>query len=143
MAEIKLDALYPYPIEAVWDALIDPQALSEWIMPVEGFKPVRGQKFVFRDKPVMNWAGAFYCEILDAQPPHTLVWSQREVEDSSDFQTVTWTLRAEGGGTRVRLRHEGLTGLHGAVMKVVMSSGWKTMLTKRLPPVLAARAKSL
>ena len=100
MAKIELDAFYSFPIEHVWAALTEPQSLAQWLMKNEGFRPVVGQKFLFKAKPVMGWKGVAYCEVLKVDEPHLLCWSQRGEEDAPGDFTITWTLKAEGEGAR-------------------------------------------
>ena len=136
MATIALDAFYPYPPDHVWEALTQPESLAQWLMKNEGFQPVVGQKFIFKAKPVMGWKGIAYCEVLAVEKPRLLRWSQRGEEDEPKGFTITWTLKAEGSGTRLSLLHEGLDGLRGFMIKQVMSSGWKRMLGQRIPLIL-------
>lgn len=69
MGRIELEAFYPYPIEEVWKALTEADALAQWLMLNEGFEPLIGKKFKFRAKPVMGWKGIAYCEILKVERP--------------------------------------------------------------------------
>lgn len=40
--DIKIETRLPDPPDVVWRALTDPKALSEWLMPVEGFRRLPG-----------------------------------------------------------------------------------------------------
>jgi uncharacterized protein YndB with AHSA1/START domain len=136
MAKIQLDAYYPHPPEHVWQALTQPQALEQWLMLNEGFAPVVGTRFLFKAKPVMGWKGVAYCEVLAADAPRLLRWSQRGEEGAPDPFVITWTLTPEGEGTRLRLEHDGLHGLRGLMIKQFMGKGWKRMFDERIPLVL-------
>jgi uncharacterized protein YndB with AHSA1/START domain len=138
MAKIELEAFYPHPIEKVWEALTRPEMLEQWLMKNEGFEPVVGRKFLFRAKPVMGWKGIAYCEILKAEKPRLLSWSQAGEEGEAKPFIITWRLSEEPGGTRLKLEHDGLVGLRGFMVKKVMGAGWKRMLEERLPRLLAA-----
>src|SRR6185369_10578015 len=96
--DLNLETVLPYPVEAVWEALTDPAALAEWVMPVEGFAPVVGQRFRFRAKPMPGWDGVIDCEVLTVEPPHRLVlrWQGSQMKNPT---TVTWTLTATDAGT--------------------------------------------
>jgi uncharacterized protein YndB with AHSA1/START domain len=50
--DIAVEETLPFPVETVWQALTDPEALAEWVMPVEGFAPVVGQRFRFKARPM-------------------------------------------------------------------------------------------
>lgn len=136
MAKFELDAFYPYPVEHVWEALVQPKALEQWLMKNEGFAAVVGRKFLFKAKPVFGWKGTAYCEVLKVEKPHLLSWSQRGEEDATDPFIITWTLSPEDGGTRLRLVHDGLHGLRGLMLKKFMGAGWKRMFKERIPVVL-------
>jgi uncharacterized protein YndB with AHSA1/START domain len=136
MAKIELEAYYPFSVDHVWEALTQPESLEQWLMKNEGFKPVEGQKFQFRAKPVFGWKGIAYCEVLKVDRPRVLSWSQRGNEGSAERFVITWTLTPEGEGTRLRLVHDGLEGLRGVMLKRFMGSGWKRMFKDRIPLVL-------
>jgi len=42
--DIAIEETLPFPIEEVREALTDPAAPAEWVMPVDDFAPVVGQK---------------------------------------------------------------------------------------------------
>ena len=48
--DLRFEELYPYPIDRVWEAITDPAAISDWLMPTD-FAPRLGHKFQFRTKP--------------------------------------------------------------------------------------------
>jgi uncharacterized protein YndB with AHSA1/START domain len=137
MAKIEMDVFYPYGVDKVWDALSEPDSLSGWYMKNEGFKAVPGQKFILRAKPVMGWKGVAYCQMLKVEKPNLISWTQSDSETGPPTFTLTWTLRAEGDGTRLTLLQDGLSGLRGQMIKVVMGAGWKKLLQKSLPKLLA------
>jgi uncharacterized protein YndB with AHSA1/START domain len=71
--DITVETDLPYPVEQVRAALTDPEALSEWVMPVEGFEPVPGQRFRFKARPMPGWDGVINGEILEVDPPQRMV----------------------------------------------------------------------
>lgn len=137
MANVELEVFYPYSIDKVWAALTDPAELGAWYMRPEGFKAVVGTRFTLRSKPNPFFSGVAYCEMLRVEPPTRIRWSQADTETGPPAFTLTWTLKVEGDGTRLALRQDGLTGLRGQLIKVVMGAGWKRLLRKSLPGVLA------
>jgi uncharacterized protein YndB with AHSA1/START domain len=136
--DLTLETVLPYPAETVWEALTDPAALAEWIMPVEGFAPVVGQRFRFRAKPVPGWDGVIDCEVLAVEPPRQMVirWQGSRMRSPT---TVTWTLTPVEAGTRLRLDHQGFDGLGGAILAAMHRSGWRSMTRRRLPQHLRER----
>ena len=50
------DEVYPHPIERVWRALTDSEAMTDWLMPND-FEPKIGHKFRFHTKPAPGFDG--------------------------------------------------------------------------------------
>jgi uncharacterized protein YndB with AHSA1/START domain len=136
MASIKMEAYFPYPPYQVWNALTLPDALEQWLMKNEGFRPVEGSRFTFRAKPMLGWDGIARCVILAVDSPRMISWSQCGNDEGKDPFTITWTLQPEGEGTRLKLNHEGLKGVLGLAQKKIMGAGWKRMFDQRIPVVL-------
>jgi uncharacterized protein YndB with AHSA1/START domain len=131
--DIAIEETLPFPVEDVWAALTDPAALAEWVMPVEDFAPVVGQRFRFTARPMPGWDGVINCEVLEVDPPHRLVlrWQGSQMRNPT---TVTWTLAATDAGTRLRIDHQGFDG---ALLRLMHKSGWRRLAGKRLPGLLA------
>ena len=106
--DIAVESVLPYPIDVVWQALTDPAALADWVMPVEGFAPVVGQRFRFLAKPVPGWDGVINCEVLTVQAPERLV--------------IRWQ------GSRMR----GFEGPGGVLLALMHRFGWRRMTRRRL-----------
>jgi uncharacterized protein YndB with AHSA1/START domain len=126
-------------VDKVWEALSEPQQLAEWYMRPEGFQATVGTKFRLYAKPNPFFKGLAYCEVLAVERPHRIVWSQSEQETGRPTFTLTWTLTPEGNGTRLQLLQDGLSGLRGQMIKLIMGAGWKRLLHGRLPGLLAMR----
>jgi uncharacterized protein YndB with AHSA1/START domain len=139
--DLTLETDLPHPPAAVWQALTDPAAMSEWLMPVEEFAPIAGRRFRLRAKPVPGWDGVIDAKVLQAEEPHLLVYSWKGSR-MRNTTTVRWTLTAlpDDAGTRLRLDHQGFEGLGGAVMAFMHRGGWKKMVTTGLAACLAARS---
>ena len=61
--DLRYEELYPYPIDRVWEAITDPDAISDWLMPTD-FAPRLGHKFQFRTKPEPGFDGIVNCEVM-------------------------------------------------------------------------------
>lgn len=126
--DITVEVDLPHRPEDVWLALTDPGALAEWLMPVDGFAPVVGTTFTLRAKPVPGWDGVVHCEVTEVDEPTRLAYTWRGSR-MRDRTTVTWTLAGlSDGGTRLRLDHQGFTGLSGAVLAFMHRGGWKKLV---------------
>ena len=129
---IELETLYPYPIETVWKALTDRDAISQWLMEND-FEPRLGHKFQFRAKPMGGWDGIVNGEVLEVDPPKRLRYSWKtNVIDTM----LTITLQTVAEGTALKLEHTGFRGFKPVVISFLMGSGWKGILRKHLPGVL-------
>lgn len=131
--DLIFEAVYPHPPEHVWRALTDSQAMAEWLMPND-FKPQVGNRFQFRTKPAPGFDGIVRCEVLELEPPRKLVytWKGGPVDT-----VVTFTLTPVPEGTRLRLEQRGFCGLNAWLVSFLLGGGWKKIVNRHLPSVLA------
>jgi uncharacterized protein YndB with AHSA1/START domain len=137
VSAIETDSFLPYPRATVWRALTDPGLMAEWLMPGD-FEPVVGHRFAFSTSPVpgRGFDGRIECEVLELVAPSRLAISWR---GGNLDTTVTWTLEAEGSGTRLFLVHDGFDEDDPdqlATMQI-LGGGWRGHLARRLDSVLA------
>jgi uncharacterized protein YndB with AHSA1/START domain len=137
MSDIRIVRQYPHPPAKVWRALTDPALVALWGMRPEGFEPAAGNRFKLVAKPQPGWRGFVECEVLEARAPKVLRYSWLG-DDKGDVTEVTYTLEPRDGGTRLTFLHAGFKGVGGWMLaKLMMGPGWKSMLAKRFPAVLA------
>jgi uncharacterized protein YndB with AHSA1/START domain len=116
--DIVLEEVLPHPVEAVWGALIDRTAISEWLMHAPEFEPVVGARFRLKTEALAadGWVKA---EVAELDPPRRMVWSGWL--DDATPTTVTFDLAAEAGGTRLTVSHAGdIDPIAGGLVR----SGW-------------------
>ena len=90
---------YPHPIDLVWKAITEREAVAAWLMPTSDFRAEVGAKFKFTQPATDRWNGVVEGEVLAVEPPHRLVYSW----DGGFPSTATFTLKeTESGRTRVR-----------------------------------------
>lgn len=131
--DLRFEAVYDHPIERVWRAITDSQAIAQWLMKND-FEPRVGHKFQLRAKPVGGWDGIVNGEVLECQPPRRLVYTWK----SNVIDTrLSITLEPAGNGTRLVLEHTGFAGLKGIMTSFFLGSGWKGIVRKGIPAVLA------
>jgi len=130
---ILVDYVLNEPPIDVWRALTEPKLLAQWLM-ANDIVAVVGTKFTFREQPRGDWDGIVYCEVLQVDPPHKLVYSWQGGSEIDGATTplldtiVTWTLTpTPGGGTLLHLHHEGFRPEDYAFK--VIGDGWRSMLT--------------
>ena len=77
MVQASTDAIvqeveYPHPIDLVWEALTDRDAIAEWAFVegavVEGFRPEVGARYSFVDPDAEGWSGR-YTKVGAVAPP--------------------------------------------------------------------------
>jgi uncharacterized protein YndB with AHSA1/START domain len=132
---------YAHPIELVWEAIADNQAISEWLMQAEGFKPEVGTKFTLTDPNAQGWSGRVDCEVVEADPPKRLAYTWTGAPGL--MTTVTFDLESAGAGTRVRLEQSGFDtgGEMGAQFRAGADYGWgQRFLKETLPATIAKLA---
>jgi uncharacterized protein YndB with AHSA1/START domain len=133
MGTIRVQATYPHPPERVWQALTDPRAIAEWLMPND-FEPRLGHRFQFRVANAKGWSGVVDCQVTELTPPRRLAYTW--ASDKVDTR-VSWTLEPTNEGTRLVLEHSGFKGVGQFLLrKLIMGPGWKNMLEKKLPQVI-------
>lgn len=134
---ITIEIQYDFPVKAVWHALTDKQAVSEWLMPCN-IEPVMGHKFQFKTKPYPGFNGIVDCEILAIEQEKLLSysWSGGTVKNT----IVSFKLMPNGQDkTILYFEHSGFEGLfNNLLIKRILLNGWKSkILTKLLPKYLS------
>jgi uncharacterized protein YndB with AHSA1/START domain len=97
----------PYPIEAVWAAIADPEQRACWLGQGSLDGRVGGQVATLPDDPpVPEHVKRMTGRILIWDPPHVLEheWKQAIVEEG----VVRYELTRDGTGTLLRFSHRGL-----------------------------------
>lgn len=137
MSGIRIVRDYPHPPAKVWRALTEPDLIARWGMRPEGFAPVVGTRFKFTAEPRPGWRGFIECEVLEARAPERLRYSWTFADDAPATE-VSYALEPRGGGTRLRVEHTGFSGVRGFLLAhLMMGPGWRKMLDKKVPAVLA------
>ena len=103
--DLVFEELLPHPIEAVWSALTDRAAISDWLMETAEFEPVVGSSFRLKTERLApdGWVDA---EVTELDPPRRMAWAW-SVKDGNLPTTVTFELVPESEGIRLKLTHVG------------------------------------
>jgi uncharacterized protein YndB with AHSA1/START domain len=107
---MKLNVLlvedFPHPVEKVWRALTEPDALRAWLMEND-FELRIGKRFILRGRQMPPESrGWIECEVLELKTPNRMAWSW--VHNDGDPPTrVEFRLDPIQGGTRLTLSHTG------------------------------------
>lgn len=90
----------------VWRALTDPVLLTEWLLPVTGFRPESGAAFTFKTQAFPGWDGTVSCQVLEVEAHRKISYSW-VVGDMALNTVVTFTLAPTESGTRLSLVQSG------------------------------------
>ena len=101
---LVVERVIPHPPEKIWRALTQSALLEDWLMKND-FQPALGRRFTFRAPPMPHWDGVVDCEVLAIEPHRRLSYSWNAAGGLQT--TVTWTLTAVEGGTRLRMEQSG------------------------------------
>lgn len=119
---IEVEHYFPHAPAAVWKALTDPGLHARW-WAAGDVRPVVGHRF---DLDMGRW-GKQPCEVVQAEPGRLLKYRF----GTGTLDTfITWTLAAEGAGTRLKLVHEGfdLDSPLGKMAFEGMGEGWPKVI---------------
>lgn len=138
---------YPFSIEAVWRAITEKEALSDWLM-TSDFRAEEGAEFSFSE-PGLTVNG----KVLKVVPHRELCYfwtSQSEIGETGGPEdegtagnpsVVTWTLTpTPGKGTRVTLQHEILHPVQ-PIVSIEAAVNWSYAIHSSLAGYLASSAK--
>ena len=137
---VRVDEFLAHPPARVWKALTDPDMLAEWLMPND-FAAVVGHRFTFHTVPRPNsgFDGVVRCEVLAVEPERLLRYSWR---GGSLDTTVTWTLAAEGRGTRLFVEHDGFDPDDPLQQRTrtILGNGWRSNIMSALRKALTTES---
>ena len=101
-----IERTYNAPIEKVWQAITDKQAMKQWYFDLKEFKPEVGFEFQFEGGPD-DKTYLHFCKVTEVVSGRKLTYSWRyDGYEGNSF--VTWELFPEGHKTRLKLTHAGL-----------------------------------
>lgn len=127
--KVQIAATYPHPPERVWEALTDPEALAKWLLPND-FKPLIGFRFRF-----LREGARIEGKVTDVEPGKLLAYTWKD-DDDEQPSMVVWSLRPDGGGTRVELEHFPLEEPVVTCLVVDNYFNWEYALRNSLPGLL-------
>jgi uncharacterized protein YndB with AHSA1/START domain len=108
--------------EVVWDYLVSPELLEQWLMKND-FLPVVGHKFRF----ITQSGKIINCQVSEVIPVSRLSysWQANSANGDTNFHTeVIWTIVPKKNGTELHLVHNGFTALEDYVGH---DNGWTTL----------------
>jgi uncharacterized protein YndB with AHSA1/START domain len=125
--DLSFREFYPHPIEKVWAAVSERDALAAWLMESD-FEPIVGKRFRFVGAASPEWRGWMDCEVIAIEAPSRIVWSWQAAEADAPGR-VEIRLKSVEGGTELTLTHTGETD-PGRRSRYASGSGWPGKLTE-------------
>ena len=103
---VVVEKVFDAPVETVWHAISDNEAMNQWYFKLPGFRAEKGFVFTFTGgKDERQYV--HHCEITEVVPGRKLVHSWA-YEGYEGISYVYWELFPEGNKTKLRLTHTGL-----------------------------------
>lgn len=101
-----IERIYNAPIQKVWNAITNKEAMKQWYFDLKEFKPEVGFEFQFVGGPD-DRSYLHLCKVTEVIEGRKLTYSWRyDGYEGNSF--VTWELFSEGDKTKLRLTHTGL-----------------------------------
>lgn len=137
MSAVRVQRVYPHPIERVWRALTSAERLAVWLMPND-FEPRVGHRFTLTTEPGPGFDGVVRCEVLELDEPRAMTWSWK----GGPIDTrVSFELREVTGGTELTVVQTGFRGAKGWLIARMLKIGSRTLYGKNLPEELERMAQ--
>lgn len=141
--QIEIKKVYKYPIEVVWSALTDKEALSDWLMETIDFELIVGHSFQLKTKPQGSFDGILNCKVLSFEIPNNISYSWQSNGMKNPTQ-VNWELKSTNENeTLLKLSHNGFEGVSGWLTQQMLNFGWKSLLSKKLLNYLGDEKRSM
>jgi len=141
--QIEIKKVYSYPIQAVWSALTEKEAISDWLMETKDFELSLGHSFHLKTKPQGNFDGILKCKVLSFEAPNALSYSWQS-NGMQNPTTVNWLLKPlNENETMLHLSHNGFEGVSGWLTRQMLNFGWKSLLSKKLLNYLQDEKRSM
>lgn len=105
--EIDFERTFPHPVEKVWQALIDREALGEWLMETD-FVPEQGRHFTMWCDDGRGGTDTYLCRVLEYDPPRHMLWSWLLQGNEDQGETfVEFSLEPVEAGSKLTIIHHG------------------------------------
>lgn len=133
---LVVERVFDAPVEQVWRALTDVEAMRRWYFDLKGFQPVVGVEFQF----VAGCDDVKYVhlgKVVEVVPGQKIAYTWRYENHAGDSR-VTFELSPEGRRTRLKLTHEGLDSFPPtpAFARTNFEKGWTKIIGSALKDYL-------
>ena len=128
-----IERVYDAPVEKVWKAITDKEAMKQWYFDIAEFKAEPGFEFQFtggaEDRTYVH-----LCKVIAVEQNKKLSYSWT-YDGYEGYSVVTLELTPEGNKTKLRLTHEGLESFPAHIADFARSNfeqGWTEIIGKLL-----------
>lgn len=114
-----IEKIYQYPIDKVWNAITNPEALAKWFVPGK-FEAVEGSEY-----SLANESAKVKGKILKVTKPVLLIYTW--IAGDTEVETVVqWKLEKTDDGTKLTIIHEGMEKLEKSYPSLIekFGQGW-------------------
>jgi uncharacterized protein YndB with AHSA1/START domain len=130
---LVVERTFAAPVEKVWKAITDADAMRRWYFDPENFQPRAGCEF----RMVVEHQGNIYdhrCRVTEVVPQKKIAYTWRHHGHEGD-SLVTMELFREGRKTRLKLTHAGLETFPKTPMfaRKNFRQGWNMLIGDSLP----------
>ena len=131
-----IERTFDAPVDAVWTAISDREAMKHWYFDMEGFTPEVGCNFGFTHVGA-TVTRVHLCQIKEIEKNRKISYSFRLGGNPGD-SLVTFELFPEGDKTRLKLTHTGIETFADPVQEIKnFTGGWNTLINIRLVEYLS------
>ena len=134
---INKSCFFAAPRETVWGFLTEKDKLAQWFHPSTA-DLVEGEDYQLVKKGSDPAEPVLWGKVLKMDKPSTLIYTFTFGAFNGATTTVTWTLEEVAGGTKLTLKHEGISEAAGeAAMGFLMAldKGWDEHLDSMRAPL--------
>jgi len=125
---ITKEKVFPHPIDKVWNAISKAEEISAWFIQAD-FKAEKGYHYTFTSKPNEDGCTTITGIVKEASP-YVLAYTW-VVENTTVETMVTWTLETVTEGTKLQLKHSGVSHYKGDTAIAMFESfndGWESCM---------------
>ncbi|GAO42596.1 SRPBCC family protein [Flavihumibacter petaseus] len=130
---VVLEKVFDAAPGKIWKALTDKGEMRKWYFDLSDFRAEPGFQFSFPGQGAKGEQYMHRCEVLEAVPERRLRYSWA-YDGHRGYSVLTFLLKPEGGGTRLRLTHRGLETFPDGpdFQRESFQAGWTELITKHL-----------
>lgn len=132
--DVFIDITLQAPLQKVWQAISDKEAMQKWYFDLPEFIPAIGYTFSFNGGPSEQEQYRHLCEVTESIPEQELAYSWR-YDGYEGVSHIRFQLSAVNEATRLRFSHTGLDSFPKTEPNLAAKNfkiGWDAIITTSL-----------